>query len=75
MKSKTTSYPGFSILFSIGKYRKSKIEIEEYSIKINLLFFTIMLVAKDLNNLLESYLDSLILRIEELEKQVKKYEN
>jgi archaellum component FlaC len=75
MKSKTTSYPGFSILFSVGKYRKSTIELEDYSIKMSFLFFTIMVVAKDLNNLLESYLDSLILRIEELEKQVKKYEN
>ena len=67
MKSKTNSYPGFSVLFSIGKYRKSKVELEEYSLKFQFLFFTIMIARKDLNELLESYLESLLLRIEELE--------
>lgn len=67
MKSKTKTYPGFSILFSIGKYRKFGIESEEYSIKFHFLFFTIMFATKDLNDLLESYLGSLVDRIKELE--------
>lgn len=67
MKSKTRSYPGFSILFSIGSYRKPSIEKDINSIKINFLFFTIMFTDKDLNNLLESYHDSLLTMIKELQ--------
>ena len=67
MKSKSKTYPGFSILFSVGSYKNPKVELEEHSIKFQFLFFTLMFVLKDLNDLLESYLDSLLLRIKELE--------
>ena len=40
MKSKTKSYPGFSILFSIGSYKKAKVELEEHAIKFQFLYFT-----------------------------------
>lgn len=67
MKSKK-SYPGFSFLFSIGKYRKWLLKIDDYELKISFLFFTITFVSKDLNNLLESYVDTLLTRIKELEQ-------
>lgn len=64
-------YPGFSILFSVGIYRKFGISYDDSTIQFNFLFFTIMFVAKDLNKLLESYHDSLIIRIKELEAYAK----
>jgi len=68
MSNKTT-YPGFSILFSIGKYRKFSIEKDEYSFKINFLWFTILMASKDLNNMLDSYLETLLDRIKELQSE------
>lgn len=64
------SYPGYSILISAGNYRKFTYSKEDYSITINILFFSITIASKNLTDLLDSYIEVLSNRIKELETKV-----
>lgn len=66
--NKKTTYPGFSLVISFGKSKNFKFEKDPYSIKIQIPFITIMIARKDYTLLLESYFETLLSRLQELEK-------
>lgn len=64
---RSTSYPGYTIIFTFNNSRTFSRIKEEYIIKFIFPFVTIMFIKKNIEDMFTSYIDMMSERIKELE--------